>query len=324
MMRLMCLCVLLACVVSGCAAKEEAIAPLTASRHVDNDGDDNDWSPDESDPSVNAMFRKIADAAVGTPYTRGGTTMSGFDCSGFVQWTYKNMGVSVPRTAREQSEFGQVVSYSDLRIGDVVTFRHPRRGWHTGIYMGNDQFVHSPSRRKTVRYSSLSDPYFRDTYIGARRIVTDKEVDMDDVNRKLAVAEAEKRYMPDRSDRDDTPRRSAKKSSKQAVASKASKKAVAAKSSGKQAVAEKKATAGKPAGKTAAKTVAKATDKGKTAGAKIAVAAKGSASSKVKADTGKAKAAAGKTQVNAGTAKTDKAVAKTAAKSGKSPVLKKG
>ena len=117
------------------------------------------------------VLMKTAWSALGTPYVYGGTTPSGFDCSGFVQWTYKHVGVNLPRTAREQSTFGTPIKKKEeLRVGDIVAFRHPRRGYHTGIYIGEGKFIHSPRRRSVVKVNSLDDAYFRQTYLGARRV----------------------------------------------------------------------------------------------------------------------------------------------------------
>ena len=117
------------------------------------------------------VLMKTAWSALGTPYVRGGTTPSGFDCSGFVQWTYKHVGVTLPRTAREQSTVGvPVKKKEEMRVGDIVAFRHPRRGYHTGIYIGEGKFIHSPRTRSVVKVNSLDDAYFRRTFLGARRI----------------------------------------------------------------------------------------------------------------------------------------------------------
>ncbi|MDR3358057.1 MAG: C40 family peptidase [Desulfovibrio sp.] len=112
-----------------------------------------------------------ARSAIGTPYVRGGTGPGGFDCSGFVCWAYKSVGINLPRSAREQAFVGTPITrIEDMREGDIVAFRHPRRGYHTGIYVGGGKFIHSPRRRLTVRITPLSDPYFSNTLLGARRI----------------------------------------------------------------------------------------------------------------------------------------------------------
>ena len=82
---------------------------------------------DEGVPLSNVHLVERAKTAIGTPYVRGGTSMSGFDCSGFVQWAYKSVGVSLPRTAREQSVLGTPIDSDEMEAGDIVAFRHPRR-----------------------------------------------------------------------------------------------------------------------------------------------------------------------------------------------------
>ncbi len=112
-----------------------------------------------------------ARSAIGTPYVRGGSGPGGFDCSGFVSWAYKSVGVTLPRTAREQSVVGERINkVEEMRAGDIVAFRHPRRGYHTGIYVGEGKFIHSPRRRSSVKISSLDDPYFSKTFLSARRV----------------------------------------------------------------------------------------------------------------------------------------------------------
>ena len=121
--------------------------------------------------SYEAVFVQVARSAIGTPYVPGGRNPGGFDCSGLVQWAYKSVGINLPRTAREQSAVGKrITRVEDMRAGDIVAFHHPRRGYHTGIYVGDGKFVHSPRRRTRVRINSLDDPYFRTTFMGARRV----------------------------------------------------------------------------------------------------------------------------------------------------------
>ena len=72
---------------------------------------------DEGVPLSNVHLVERAKTAIGTPYVRGGTSMSGFDCSGFVQWAYKSVGVSLPRTAREQSVLGTPIDSDEMEAG---------------------------------------------------------------------------------------------------------------------------------------------------------------------------------------------------------------
>ena len=127
-------------------------------------------SDEVSLPLPNLYLVEKAKTALGTPYVRGGARRNGFDCSGFVQWTYKSAGVQLPRTAREQSVLGTPIDADEMVAGDIVAFRHPRRGYHTGIYLGDGKFIHSPRRGKSVEITSLSDPYFSSTFLGARRV----------------------------------------------------------------------------------------------------------------------------------------------------------
>ncbi|GAA0081490.1 hypothetical protein UT300006_21150 [Clostridium sp. CTA-6] len=89
---------------------------------------------------------------IGTPYVSGGTTSSGFDCSGFVQYVYRNAaGINLPRTTYDQINVGTAVSQSNLQPGDLV---FPHTG-HVGIYVGNGQMIHSPKPGDVVKIASV-------------------------------------------------------------------------------------------------------------------------------------------------------------------------
>ncbi len=121
-----------------------------------------------------AVLIPVAESALGTPYKYGGTTEEGFDCSGFVRWAYSHVGIQLPRTAREQSKTGQAIKkQEDLQVGDIVAFYNRKRGYHTGIYVGEGKFIHSPRRRSTIRVSELDTAYFSNSYLGARRLIDD-------------------------------------------------------------------------------------------------------------------------------------------------------
>ena len=104
----------------------------------------------------------------GVPYRYGGTTPKGFDCSGLVQYVYRQEGLRIPRTTRGQWQRARKVARSEIAAGDLLFFRMPGKGLHVGIYVGRERFIHAPSRGKTVRIDPLG-PYWWRHYMGAGR-----------------------------------------------------------------------------------------------------------------------------------------------------------
>ena len=115
---------------------------------------------------VNAM------GYLGVPYRRGGTTVSGFDCSGFVRAMYENtLGLVLPHNARAQAQTTQTIDPAELQPGDLVFFNTLRRAFsHVGIYVGDSKFIHSPRAGGEVRIESMADTYWRKRFNGARRV----------------------------------------------------------------------------------------------------------------------------------------------------------
>ncbi|MFI5802865.1 NlpC/P60 family protein [Streptomyces sp. NPDC051561] len=91
--------------------------------------------------------------AVGKPYIWGANGPSGFDCSGLMQWSYGQAGVSLPRTSQAQRYAGQQVSLDQAQPGDLVAYRDDAS--HIGMYMGNGQVVHAPYPGAPVRYDPV-------------------------------------------------------------------------------------------------------------------------------------------------------------------------
>ncbi|KAF0150882.1 MAG: spr protein product [Ignavibacteria bacterium] len=111
-----------------------------------------------------------------TPYKFGGNTENGIDCSGFTLQVYeKSTGLKLPRSAREQFTIGEKIERDDLAFGDLVFFNTRRRSnpGHVGIYIGDDQFIHS-STSLGVAISSMQEPYYKKRYVGARRVEGDE------------------------------------------------------------------------------------------------------------------------------------------------------
>ena len=117
----------------------------------------------------NLSIVSIAEKYLGTPYVYGGTTPAGFDCSGFVQYVYKQAGKSIGRTTYDQYAGGRPVNLSDLQPGDIMFFSTSGNGpTHEGIYIGNNRLIHMSDSSKKAAYDDFSG-WFRTYYIGARR-----------------------------------------------------------------------------------------------------------------------------------------------------------
>jgi hypothetical protein len=118
---------------------------------------------------------------IAKPYRLGGSSPeSGFDCSGLVFWTYAQHGIQLPRTAGEQMDIGQEVGRHELQPGDLVFFKIKGKGFfafflksslHVGLYTNDGKFVHAPSSGKSVKEDRISNGYWDECYLTARRIL---------------------------------------------------------------------------------------------------------------------------------------------------------
>jgi cell wall-associated NlpC family hydrolase len=109
---------------------------------------------------------------LGVPYVFGGTSTSGFDCSGFVQHVFAMLGIDLPRTADAQYDFGRP-AVGGPRAGDLVFFDTYGGVSHVGIYLGQGKFVHASSSRG-VMVSRLADSYWASRYVGAKRLIASR------------------------------------------------------------------------------------------------------------------------------------------------------
>lgn len=133
-------------------------------------------------PSANALSiggsstaSKIVATAkqyIGVPYVWGGSSPSGFDCSGFTQYVFNKHGVALPRTTDQQYKVGSYVSRSNLKAGDLVFLQNTYREGisHVGIYVGDGKMIHASSSKGIV-ISDLSSSYYTKHYYGARRVL---------------------------------------------------------------------------------------------------------------------------------------------------------
>jgi len=121
------------------------------------------------------MLVKVAKGFMGAPYKYGGESVRGLDCSAFVKKIYDIFDVQLPRSAREQFKVGYKITKDQLAVGDLVFFktkRYVKYPTHVGIYIGDDNFIHSSSNRNKlgVKVDALSSDFYSKTFIGATRV----------------------------------------------------------------------------------------------------------------------------------------------------------
>ncbi len=132
---------------------------------------------DAAEAQNSTKGQEIADYALqflGYRYVYGGSSPSGFDCSGFTSYVYKQFGYKLNRSASDQLDNGVAVSRSELQPGDLVIFKKgssSKRASHVGLYIGNNQFIHASTSKVGVIISRMSDAYYTTGFVGGRRIV---------------------------------------------------------------------------------------------------------------------------------------------------------
>lgn len=121
-----------------------------------------------------AAILRTARALMGTRYRWGGDSpRQGFDCSGFIWFVYRQHGIILPRVSWQQFGTGRAVSYSAMRPGDLIFHKVDKgaKSMHVGIVTDRGTFIHSPSSGKRVMESSLNNTYWRQHYVGVRRVL---------------------------------------------------------------------------------------------------------------------------------------------------------
>lgn len=126
----------------------------------------------QASAATGSQIANTANSLLGVGYLAGGTTPSGFDCSGYTSYVYKKHGITLPRTSVSQYSAGKSVSKANLQAGDLVFFNNLGPGvTHVGIYTGNGKFISAES--EGIATSSINDPYYWGKYyIGAKRIIS--------------------------------------------------------------------------------------------------------------------------------------------------------
>jgi len=146
---------------SGCSSKQ-TVRPIAKPEPVPA-------AKSPSRPSVGERAARVALQQVGTPYRYGGSTPSGFDCSGLVYYSYANAGKNVPRTTGGLWSDLAPINDRDMRVGDLLFFSISGKMSHVGLYLGGGRFVHAPSSGKVVSIENLGSDYYRRAFIRAGR-----------------------------------------------------------------------------------------------------------------------------------------------------------
>lgn len=108
---------------------------------------------------------------LGVPYSWGGATPQGFDCSGLIYFTHKQLGIQVPRTTREQYRAARRVRLVHVQPGDLLFFSLSRDGIsHVGIYAGDNLFIHAPRKGRTVGFGRMDSDYWSHRFVAAGRL----------------------------------------------------------------------------------------------------------------------------------------------------------
>jgi len=140
--------------------------------------------------SATTELRAAIDPLIGIDYKYGGSTTSGFDCSGFTSYVFEKFGIDLPRRSVDQAAVGTKVAKDELRAGDLVFFNtNGKTISHTGIYLGNGKFAHASSSRG-VAIGDMNDSYYSVRYVTARRVLDQAQYESIAVEAKAAAPES--------------------------------------------------------------------------------------------------------------------------------------
>jgi len=120
--------------------------------------------------TVSGRAATTAAQQIGTPYSYGGATPKGFDCSGLIYYSYRQAGQAVPRTSAAQFSTAKRINLKDAKPGDLLFFATRKSVDHVAMYVGNNTFVHAPSSGKSVSVARITDTYYREHFVAAGRL----------------------------------------------------------------------------------------------------------------------------------------------------------
>jgi cell wall-associated NlpC family hydrolase len=152
---------------SGCSSTPEK--PAASSSHTSGNTKASSKTYERSTPlkySTGHQIVSVAESLIGSPYRYGGASPKGFDCSGLVYYTHRQLDITVPRTTKQQAKHRPAKNLASAKPGDILFFRiYGNRVSHVGIYAGNNQFIHAPKSGKYVSYANINEPYWRERLI---------------------------------------------------------------------------------------------------------------------------------------------------------------
>ena len=131
---------------------------------------------EEKSSEKNKIISK-AEEYLGASYGFGSKNTSKTDCSGFTKQVFEQLGLSLPRSAAEQSKYGFKVDVKDLQVGDLLFYRtyKKREPSHVAIYAGNGQIIHASFRSKRVQYDTINKRYYKQRFMYAKRLAVGEQ-----------------------------------------------------------------------------------------------------------------------------------------------------
>lgn len=127
--------------------------------------------------SAETPLSAAVNEGLGSPYKWSGTSLRGFDCSGYTSWVFDKFGIDLPHTSKGQAKEGVWVDKDQLRPGDLVFFNTDGSGIsHVGVYVGDGRFYHSATNQGVI-ISKMSESYYAKRYVTARRVFSDDQYD---------------------------------------------------------------------------------------------------------------------------------------------------